>query len=531
MADANISNYYNNRYNKYIGARYVPIFDGEWSNTKTYEPLTVVTNEGNSYISKTNVPTGIEINNETYWVLFSNYNAQIQQLINEIEQAQSDITENSNDINVLESTVSNLPMVPTELERTNYKNWVLQCLASYLAQNSFSSCIVGTPSKTGVPIVFIYQNLSGYLGLYGSGDFDYTDTTTVDTTEYKNFYADCTTFTSLITKGILYADSPYYLAFNGSPTQQELYNAGQENPDLNKPFTYDCFNNFNPDENAYVMAKSGCTLKTLSNHNAGSNLIINENVASELETGDLIYIGNSTHYNDENEYNGIYHCGIYVKTLEELNVFGQPYGITFKAILDDNDDTSYGYVVDMDNATGATNYTDALAIRTLYHHMNHALNDNQWVNAFSCRPVSNFMNSNKARLQCTGQKELINNVIMGTILDKRRAFDFDMLYGILTLYGIEILGVNLQANTDLNDLRNGCWRCDNLTTASTISNKPNGLVNEFFDVIGFGFNADITGTQVLVGVGASSQAPRIWYRTTTSGGVWTPWQLITQTAA
>lgn len=524
MADANISNYYNNRYNKYIGARYIPIFDGEWSNTKTYEPLTIVTNEGNSYISKTNVPTGIEINNETYWVLFSNYNAQIQQLINKIEQAQSDITENSNDINVLENTVSNLPMVPTDLERTNYKNWVLQCLASYLAQNSFSSCIVGTPTKTGAPIVYIYKNLSGYLGLYGSGTFDYSETTPVDSTNYKNFYADCTTFTSLITKGILYAESPYYLAFNGSPTQQELYDAGQENPELNKPFTFDCFNNFNPDENAYVMAKSGCTLKTLSNHNAGSNLIINQNVANELETGDLIYLGNSAHY-DNNEYNGIYHCGIYVKTIEELNTFGQPYGITFKSILDSDDNTSYGYVVDMNNATGATNYTDALAIRTLYHHMNHALDENQWINTFSCRPISNFMNSNKARLQCTGQKELINNVVMGTILDKRKAFDFDMLYGILTLYGIEILGVNLTEGEDLNNLHNGCWRCDNLTVANSILNKPSTSSGQFFDVIGFGFNGNLTGTQIYIEVGTS----RMFYRTTSGVGTWSGWKQITQT--
>ena len=155
MADPNISNYYNNRYNTYVGARYVPIFDGEWDNSKTYEPLIVVTYQGNSYISKTNVPTGVEISNETYWILFSNYNAQIQQLINEIEQAQININQNTDDINKLENAISNLPMIPTDLERTNYKNWVLQCLASYLAQNSFSSCIVGTPTKTGAPIVYI----------------------------------------------------------------------------------------------------------------------------------------------------------------------------------------------------------------------------------------------------------------------------------------------------------------------------------------------------------------------------------------
>lgn len=64
--------------NTYIGARYVPIFAGEWENTKTYEPLMIVSNQGNSYTSRTYVPVGVAITNETYWALTGNYNAQIE---------------------------------------------------------------------------------------------------------------------------------------------------------------------------------------------------------------------------------------------------------------------------------------------------------------------------------------------------------------------------------------------------------------------------------------------------------------------
>lgn len=78
---------------QYIGARYVPIFGRKdedsilWDNTGTYEPLTVVLYEGNSYTSRQYVPIGIDIENEDYWALTGNYNAQIEQYRLETEQA------------------------------------------------------------------------------------------------------------------------------------------------------------------------------------------------------------------------------------------------------------------------------------------------------------------------------------------------------------------------------------------------------------------------------------------------------------
>ena len=66
------------RYNTYVGMRYVPIFDGEWDRTKTYEPLTIVSYQGNSYTSRTFIPTGMDINNTDYWALTGNYNAQVE---------------------------------------------------------------------------------------------------------------------------------------------------------------------------------------------------------------------------------------------------------------------------------------------------------------------------------------------------------------------------------------------------------------------------------------------------------------------
>ena len=65
---------------QYVGARYVPQFAEplEWSDTREYEPLTIVLYNGNSYTSRQYVPTGIEITNIEYWALTGNFNAQVE---------------------------------------------------------------------------------------------------------------------------------------------------------------------------------------------------------------------------------------------------------------------------------------------------------------------------------------------------------------------------------------------------------------------------------------------------------------------
>jgi hypothetical protein len=63
---------------QYIGARYVPIIDGEYNSEKVYEPLTIVTYNGSSYTSKKSVPAGTLPTNTEYWALTGNYNAQVE---------------------------------------------------------------------------------------------------------------------------------------------------------------------------------------------------------------------------------------------------------------------------------------------------------------------------------------------------------------------------------------------------------------------------------------------------------------------
>ena len=75
---------------QYIGARYVPIFGRkgedsiEWDNSASYEPLTIVLYQGNSYTSRQYVPTGVDILNQEFWANTGNYNAQVEQYRQEV---------------------------------------------------------------------------------------------------------------------------------------------------------------------------------------------------------------------------------------------------------------------------------------------------------------------------------------------------------------------------------------------------------------------------------------------------------------
>lgn len=70
---------------EYVGARYIPLFVGDWDSTKTYEPLSVVYYQGASYTSRQYVPTGVEITNTDYWALSADYNAQVEAYRNEVQ--------------------------------------------------------------------------------------------------------------------------------------------------------------------------------------------------------------------------------------------------------------------------------------------------------------------------------------------------------------------------------------------------------------------------------------------------------------
>ena len=83
---------------EYIGARYIPVFMGTWDSTSTYEPLSIVEYQGNSYTSRQYVPAGIEITNTAYWFVSGNYNAQIEQYRQEVSNINNQVETNTKNI-------------------------------------------------------------------------------------------------------------------------------------------------------------------------------------------------------------------------------------------------------------------------------------------------------------------------------------------------------------------------------------------------------------------------------------------------
>lgn len=94
-------------YNTYVGARYVPIYDGAWSSSKKYEPLVVVQYHGNSYTSKTYVPAGVNPTNENYWAQSGNYNAQVEEYRREVNELKTYVDGEINELTTLVNGVNN----------------------------------------------------------------------------------------------------------------------------------------------------------------------------------------------------------------------------------------------------------------------------------------------------------------------------------------------------------------------------------------------------------------------------------------
>lgn len=96
---------------QYIGARYVPKFyenslgTSEWAGGVIYEPLTIVTYNGNSYTSKKLVPANIgdPSANPAYWAPTGLYNAQVEALRQQFVQLSEDVAAAESDLSLIKN--------------------------------------------------------------------------------------------------------------------------------------------------------------------------------------------------------------------------------------------------------------------------------------------------------------------------------------------------------------------------------------------------------------------------------------------
>lgn len=98
---------------EYLGPVVAPHLEGDWTNTITYSPLSLVLYEGNSYAATQYVPKGIDIKNSKYWQEVGNYNAQVEQYRQDVFAFDKRITTNTETIS---TEITNRTNADTQLQ-------------------------------------------------------------------------------------------------------------------------------------------------------------------------------------------------------------------------------------------------------------------------------------------------------------------------------------------------------------------------------------------------------------------------------
>ena len=136
-----------NAHLQYIGARYVPIFGRkgeasiEWDKTGTYEPLTIVLYQGNSFTSRQFVPVGIEITNQEFWANTGNYNAQIEQYRKDVADVNDKISIANANIGKINTQIGVINAQIDEIE-TEIRDGIYLCFGdSWVAEGTIANNI------------------------------------------------------------------------------------------------------------------------------------------------------------------------------------------------------------------------------------------------------------------------------------------------------------------------------------------------------------------------------------------------------
>lgn len=110
---------------QYIGARYVPLYAGDWDATRNYEPLTIVTDaNGNSFTSLKDVPAGTALTDRNYWIQTSSFSGAVDSLQRRVNSVESDVSTLQSDVSGAQTSISTLQSdmidVSSEISKMNY---------------------------------------------------------------------------------------------------------------------------------------------------------------------------------------------------------------------------------------------------------------------------------------------------------------------------------------------------------------------------------------------------------------------------
>lgn len=148
---------------QYIGARYVPLYAGDWDATKNYEPLTIVTDaNGNSFTSLKDVPAGTALTDRNYWIQTSSFSGAVDVLRRDVNTLQDDVSALQTDVSGLQTNVSGIETDVAAIKRHYNKKILLfgdSVAAGNVVSPSFANMI-----KTVYPNTSIYALPGGSWG-------------------------------------------------------------------------------------------------------------------------------------------------------------------------------------------------------------------------------------------------------------------------------------------------------------------------------------------------------------------------------
>lgn len=398
-------------------------------------------------------------------------------------------------------------------ELANYRVHARKCMASYLAY-SYGTGSVVSDIPIANKVCWEYSTNYGYMGLFGRYASFKTDVTEeINGSDYPVCYADCSVFTSLITKGIQFKDSPYYYKIVEKGTDTEtLYRKALEYGTIKDyPFTFDWLNNLNTDTMALIQEKAGIPVIMISERPyQNAQALYYDEMLSTLETGDILYRG----VEGNNNYRGINHCGTFVKKLEDL-IRIENFETHIVSI--NKEVSNYGYIVEVSGSLDETKYGNVLRISTIEEWTNYGDGS---VQVYSAKPISCMLTSNKSNSELTGILHCYDWDV--NVLQERTE---DGGYIVASVSPKQSGGVILQANTDLNDLvYDGQYYVPNQATLDTIGNSP--TTTQLYVISCYGFvKARTYGFQVARCYSTSS--PNIYIRGK-ANGTWSEWKKLSK---
>lgn len=383
--------------------------------------------------------------------------------------------------NILKETGEIIHNYPFEWRGDLYKNYldmIYSVAASYFVNCVNCLCVEGTPTGRNTPFFAKYNNGNTYMGLLGQGEFIYTDKELYNEVEYPVLYCDCSAFVSLLTKGRDYVNSPYYSAFNGNTTNL-IDKAREIGTYWDNEYTIDFLNKIVTYWMADILNTSGCPIHKLSEYDpVTKKLTVDESEFTFLKNGDILFNANA---GLTDRYRGIHHCMIYLKSLDDFNIYGQPYGVTFKPLLKEEDNESYGYIIHCDGDNGI------LKIETLYERMTQSARNDSTEYMYYSHAVHTAFNSSKANYKLNGLlNDYKNTYFIGRAGNAYiNGFNVRVPYYTQDDYSLNAYkvratsfvtkrGIALKENDSLNanDLEAGFYFADSANIASKIQYTP-----------------------------------------------------------